>query len=61
MCCDSETALSKAYMTEIETRHQIMLQGFTANMDSQDIPIDFTGCIPVHPHTLSTVSFKTVI
>lgn len=48
-------------MTEIETRHQIMLQGFTANMDSQDIPIDFTGCIPVHPHTLSTVSFKTVI
>lgn len=60
MCCDSEAALSEAYMTEIETRHQIMLQGtshpFTANMDSQDVPIDLTGSTPFHPHTLSTDS-----
>lgn len=54
-------------MTEIETRHQIMLQGtshpFTANMDSQDIPIDLTGSTPFHPHTLSpdsNDSFKTM-
>ena len=53
-------------MTEIETRHQIMLQGtcypFT-NMDSQDIPIDLTGSTPFHPHILSTDgadSFKTM-
>lgn len=60
MCCDFEAALSEAYMTEIETRHQIMLQGtshpFTANMDSQDIPIDLTRSTPFHPHILSTES-----
>lgn len=56
MCCDFEAALSKADMTEIETRHQIMLQGaslpFTANMDSQGIPIDLTGSTPFTPHTV---------
>lgn len=54
-------------MTEIETRHLIMLQGtshpFSANMDSQDIPIDFTESTPSQPHIPSTQrddSFKTV-
>lgn len=54
-------------MTEIETRHRIMLQGtshpFNTSMDSQDIPSDLTGSTPSHPHILSTDrndSFKTV-
>lgn len=45
-------------MTEIETRHQIMLQGTSypsnAHMDSQDIPIDLTGSTLSHPHIQST-------
>lgn len=55
-----EAVLGEAYMTEIETRHQIMLQGtshpLTSNMDSQDIPIDLTGSTPFHPHILSADS-----
>lgn len=58
MCCDFEAALSEASMTEIETRHQIMLQGtslpFTARTDSQDIQIDLTRSSPFHPQILST-------
>lgn len=50
-----ELALSEACMTEIETRHQIMLQGtshpFTTAWIYRLISL---GALPFHPHMLNT-------